>query len=176
MTDKPKKPRKPRVDSAQGVASAIVAGGKKIAIPAHIKFAPKERLVFTEICGEFSKSELTAHKITLIAGMAKQMASLEEQQILLRDEGSVLVNSHGNAVSNPRVKICGQLTASVLAMRRSLGIHTRALEGGDNRNAAVRRAHNRANETMLDEMDEDELLARPPNVLPFKPLEDDDDD
>lgn len=176
MTDKPKKPRKSRVDSAQGVAAAIVAGGKKIAIPPHIKFTPKERLVFTEICGEFSKSELTAHKITLIAGMAKQMASLEEEQLLLRAEGSVLTNSHGNAVTNPRAKICGQLTASVLAMRRSLGIHTRALEGGgDNRNAALRRAHNKANETMLDEMDDDDLLARPPNILPFKPLEDDDD-
>jgi hypothetical protein len=37
------------------------------------------------------------------------------------------------------------------------------------------RGHNMANETMLDEIDREGLLNRP-NVLPFKPLEDDDDE
>ena len=175
MNDKPKKPRKARVDSVSGVAAAIVAGGKKIAIPKHVSFTPKERLIFTEICGEFSKTELTAHKITLIAHMAKETAALEEQQNLLAREGTVLTNSHGNAVANPGVKVCSQLVHSILAWRRSLGIHTRALEGGDNRNALLRRNHNKANEAMLDEMDPDGLLGRP-NVIPITGRKEDDDD
>jgi hypothetical protein len=54
-------------------------------------------------------------------------------------------------------------------MRRSLGIHTRAQEGGSNFKAAVRRAHNKANEKRREGYD-DNLIAFP-NVNP-----DDDDD
>ena len=168
MTDKPKKPRRTRVDSSEGVAAAIVAGGKKIALPAGMKLTAAERRVFTEICEEFSKTELTDHKVRLIVSLARNMIALDhEQQAILR-EGSVLVNSHGNAYPNPRVKVTTGLHNSILSMRRSLGIHTRALAGGDNRDAAKRRAHNRTNEKAGEGYDT--------NLIPFpKPQETDDD-
>lgn len=175
MTDKPKKPRKVAVNSAAGVAAAIVAGGKKIALPSGMTFNPQERLIFAELCNEFSKTELTAHKIRLTALLAKAMAMLDREQLLLEQEGSVLTNSHGNAAGNPRVRAVQGLHGSILSLRRSLGIHARELAGGNTRRVGIMRSHNMANETMLDEIDEDGLLARPPNVLPFKPLEDDDD-
>lgn len=176
MTDKPKKPRRVAVNSPAGVAAAIVAGGKKITLPSGMTFNPKERLIFTELCNEFSKTELTAHKIRLTAMLAKAMAMLDREQVLLEAEGSVLTNSHGNATPNPRVRAVQGFHGSILALRRSLGIHARELAGGDNRRTGIMRAHNKANEAVLDEIDEDGLLARPPNVLPFKPVEDDDDD
>jgi hypothetical protein len=118
MTDKPKKPRKVAVNSPTGVAAAIVAGGKKITVPANIRFTPKERLIFTELCSEFSKTELTAHKIRLVAALAREMAMLDEEQVRLRTEGTVLTNSHGNAVTNPRAKAVQNATSTVLSLRR----------------------------------------------------------
>ena len=151
--DKAKKPRRQRVDSAAGVAAAIVAGGKKIALPAGTKFTAIERRVFTELCEEFSKSELTGHKITLLITLTRSMVALDNEQQAIMREGSVLVNSHGNAYPNPRVKNASGLTSAILSMRRSLGIHTRALEGGSNQKAALRRAHNKANEATRDNYD-----------------------
>ena len=174
MTDKPRKPRRARVDSAQAVAAAIVAGGKKIAVPPEIDFTPKQRLIFTEICDEFSKVELTAHKIRLVAALAKDVAALEEQQDLLRAEGSVFINSHGNPTANPRIRAVQTLTSSVLSMRRSLGVHARDLAGGDSRRVGIRRSHDMANEKALDGSDSD-LITRP-NVVPIGQGRDEDDD
>ncbi|MGN6156269.1 MAG: hypothetical protein ACTHN4_11145 [Sphingomicrobium sp.] len=169
MTDKTKKPRRQRVDSTPAIVAAIIAGGKTIKLPSGTKLDHTERKVFTELCDEFSKTELTAHKIRLLIVLAQQMVMLDRQQVELNREGFVLTNSHGNAVPNPRVKACAGLTASILAMRRSLGIHTRAQEGGSNFKAAVRRAHNKANEKRREGYD-DNLIAFP-NLNP-----DDDDD
>ncbi|SFO81930.1 hypothetical protein [Qipengyuania nanhaisediminis] len=146
MTDKPKKPRRTRVDSQAGVAAAMVAGGKKITLPVGLTLTAAERRVFVELCEEHSKSELTSHRIRLLVSLARNLIALDNEQKAIVREGSVLVNSHGNAYPNPRVKVTTGLHNSILSMRRSLGIHTRALEGGSNQKAAVRRAHNKANE------------------------------
>lgn len=160
MTDKPKKPRRTRVDSHAGVAAAMLAGGKKITMPPDSPLDPYERKVFAELSEEFSKSELTAHKVRLLTLLAKQMVMLEREQVTLAREGFSLTNANGNTIPNPRARACSSLNASILAMRRSLGIHTRAQAGGDNREAAKRRSINMANERIMDDMD-DSLLARP---------------
>lgn len=171
MNDGTKKPRRQRVDSPAGVAAAIVSGGKKITLPAGTVFDAKERGVFAELADEFSKSELSPHKIRLLAILAKQIVMLDREQVALTREGVVLVNSHGNAFPNPRVKVCSGLTSSILSMRRSLGIHTRVQAGGDNRDSAKRRAINKANEAARDNY-EDNLIAFPPPL----PQEEPDDD
>ena len=174
MPDKPKKTRRTPVNSPAGVSAAIVAGGRTINVPSHVKFDDLERLIFAELITEMSKSEITDHKVTMMVLLARQMACLQNEQVSLAREGVVLTNSHGNAVANPRVKICAGLTAAILAMRRSLGIHARELAGGDNRRTAIMREHNKANEVMMDEIDGDNLLARP-NVVPLRPQEGRDD-
>jgi hypothetical protein len=173
MTDK-KRPPKRRIDSVSAVHEAIVAGGKKIIVPRDIRFTPKQRLIFTEICAEFSKSELTGHKIRLAASLAKDMAAMEAEQNALATEGYVFVNSHGNATASPRLRALQTLTSAVLSTRRSLGIHARELAGGDNRRAGIHRAHNKANERALSDDDD---FARP-NVVPFgrREHEEEDDD
>lgn len=175
MNDKPKKPRRTRVDSAAGVSAAIVAGGKTIKIPSHVKLSPKQRTIFIELCDEISKSELTAHKITMLASLAKIIEALEDEQERLAAEGSVLINSHGNPIANPRAKHCSTLTGSMLSLRRSLGIHARELAGGDNRRTGIMRSHNMANESLMDGMDDDDLIAQP-NVVPINRGKDLDDD
>jgi len=175
MTDKPKKPRRTRVDSAAGVANAIIASGKRIAVPSGVTLDAKQMRIFLEIVEEFSLSEISGHKLRVAANMAITMAALESDQKLLMSEGSVLTNSHGNQVANPRTKACSGHISSILSFRRSLGIHTRQLEGGgDNRNVSLRRAHNKASEALLDNMDGDDLIARP-NVVPINRKETVDD-
>ncbi len=161
MTDEPKKPRRQRVDSAAGVADAIIAGGKQITPPSDITFDGKEAVIFAELCAEFSKTELTPHKTRLVAILAKDVAALDREMNQLRAEGSVLTNSHGNEVANPRTKVVQNLSATILAMRRSLAIHTRALEGGSLQKAAVRRAHNKTNEATRGNYDGDNLIRFP---------------
>lgn len=168
MTDEPKKPRRRRVDSQQGVAAAMLAGGKKIAIPDDAHLSGYEREIFSELASEFSKSELSAHKIRLLTILAKQVVLLEQEQVLLAQEGFSLVNANGNTIPNPRARACSSMSATILAMRRSLGIHTRAQAGGDNREAAKRRSINKASEAERDNYD-DNLILFP------KHMEDDDD-
>lgn len=160
----PKKPRRSRVDSQAAVAAAIVSGGRNIALPAGTVFDAAERKVFTELCDEFSKTELSAHKIRLLVILARQIVMFIREQDNLMREGFSLINSHGNAFPNPRAAACSTLNSSILAMRRSLGIHTRALEGGSNQKAAVRRAHNKANEADRNKYD-DNLITFPSPVL-----------
>lgn len=160
MTDKPKKPRRQRVDSAAGVAAAIVAGGKTIKLPPDTVLDAKGRVIFVELCDELSLSELTPHKVRLLALLANQMALFDREQGLLVQEGFSLVNGNGNTIPNPRARACASLHANILAMRRSLGIHTRAQAGGENREAAKRRAINKGNEAERDNYD-DNLIAFP---------------
>lgn len=166
MTTKTKKPRKIRVDSIAGVAAAIVAGGNKITLPADTKLTAHERKVFTELCEEFSKSEITPHKVRLLINLTRQIVLLETEQATLMREGFSLTNSHGNAVPNPRARACNSIASIILAMRRSLGIHTRAQAGGDNREAAKRRAINKGNEKGREGYED--------NLITFPGQEDDD--
>lgn len=168
MTEKTKKPRRQRVDSAAGVAAAMLAGGKKITLPDGSKLTAYERMLFAELADEFSKSELTDHKVRLLVMLARQMALLEREQTTLAAEGFSLVNANGNTIPNPRARAISSLHANILAMRRSLGIHTRAQAGGENREAAKRRAINKENEARREGID-DNLINFP------KPQETDDD-
>jgi hypothetical protein len=162
MMNMPKKPRKTRVDSFAGVSAAIAAGGKKIHLPPSFKLNKDERTAFTEICNEFSKSELTAHKTTMAAILAQQVTMLHREQIALMSEGSTIINNLGSRRPNPRAQAVGILTGAILSIRRSLGLQARLQNGGNIEAVAIRRAHNKANETMLDAIDTEGLLARPP--------------
>lgn len=159
MTDQTKKPRRRRVDSIPAVVDAVAAGRRAIMPPADMDMTDRELAAFGEVIGEQSKSELSAHKIRLSAFLAIDIAALDQEKVLLRREGAILINTHGNARANPRAKVVQNLTASILSQRRSLAIHTRALEG-TNQRAALRRAHNKNNESFLSDLDDD-LLAMP---------------
>ena len=159
-----KKPPKPRIDSLSSIAEAVLASGKVIRPPSDVKLNPQERVIFAELCSEFSKSEISAHKIRLLAMLSQLMHSRDREHTTLQAEGSVVENSHGNPITNPRTRVVTSLDASILSLRRSLGIHARDLAGGDNRRVGLRRAHHKAYEAMLDG-DDDDLLARPPADL-----------
>lgn len=160
MSDK-KKPQRPRVDSPASVSAAIVAAGKIVRPPATMKLTAPETAVFAEVISEIPKVDLSDHQVRLAAMLAREMNSADVEAQTLAREGKVIEDRHGSPVANPRVKVVQQCTATVLSLRRTLGLTARALAGGDSRRVAIRRAHNLASEHMLDDMDDD-LLARPP--------------
>lgn len=163
MPDK-KKPQRPRADSAASVSAAIIASGKIVRPPADMELSAPETAVFAEVIAEIPKVDLSDHQIRLAAMLAREMHSHTTETRTLRDEGKVIEDRHGSPVANPRVKIVQQCAATVLSMRRTLGLTARALAGGDSRRVAIRRAHNLASEHMLDDV-EDDLLARAPADL-----------
>lgn len=154
-----KKPRRARADSRTSAVTAMQAAGRVIQPPADIFMDARERVIFDEIAAEFPKVELTEHQLRLAALLAKEMSACAEAQGILREEGSVLTNSRGNRVLNPRARIVQQHTAAILSMRRSLALHARAKEGGDNRLIARHREIQKGNEQLLD--DQEDLLAKP---------------
>lgn len=161
MSDK-RKPQRPRVDSPASVSAAIVASGRIVRPPNDLKLTAAETAVFAEVISEIPKVDLSDHQIRLAAMLAREMHSANVEAQTLAREGKVIEDRHGSPVANPRVKIVQQCTATVLSLRRTLGLTARALAGGDSRRVAIRRAHNLASEQMLDDVDEDNLLARPP--------------
>lgn len=155
-----KKPPKRRIDDPASIAEAVIASGKIVRPPSDMPLNTPELVIFAELCNEFSKSEITPHKIRLVAMLSQMMHSRDQEREMLQTEGSVVTNSRGNLVTNPRARIVNTLNSSILTLRRSLGIHARDLAGGDNRRVGLRRAHQKVYETMLDD-DDDGLLARP---------------
>ena len=155
------KDRRPRVDSAQGVHEAIAAANRPVPIPAGVELDELETSIFQDVVAELAKSELTAHRVRLCAMIASDLARMQRSNEAVAQQGSVIFNAQGNARVNPHVRVADQALRSALAMRRSLGITARALNGGDTRNVAIRRQHNLSNEALLDDMDDEDLLARP---------------
>lgn len=161
MPDK-KKPQRPRADSPASVTAAIIAAGKIVRPPVGMKLDAAETAVFAEVIGEIPKVDLSDHQIRIAAMLARAMHSADVEAQTLAREGKVIENRHGEAVANPRAKAVQESMSTVLSLRRTLGLTARALAGGDSRRVAIRRAHNLASEHMLDDMDDDDLLARPP--------------
>jgi len=156
------KARRPRVDSAPAITAAIAAAGRTFSPPPGVVLDTLEASIFDEVMAEFPKIDMTDHRARLCAMLAKEMATATRAQDAIDTQGVVLTNSNGNPILNPHVRVADKAIRTVLAYRRSLGITARALNGGDTRNVAIRRRHNLANEAMLDEMDDEDLLGRPP--------------
>jgi hypothetical protein len=88
---------------------------------------------FDGVAGEFAKSELTDHTLTIAAFLARAMAGVTRQSTALNEEGMTITRPSGLVAKNPRLDILHGLYSQVLALRRSLAIHGSGLNGGDNR-------------------------------------------
>lgn len=160
MTTEDKKPRRRRADSAESAVQDMMAAERTITPPKDMDLSGTDLLIFTEIIDELPRGEWTPHMIRVAASMAKDMRSLQDEQIALSAEGSVLTNSNGNPVRNPRCVAVSGLSSSIIATRRSLSIHSRAKAGFDNRVLARRRELQRDNENNAPD-DPQGLLAKP---------------
>jgi hypothetical protein len=152
-------PRKQRIDSTEGRVKAMSGAGVQLHPPSHVPLSDVDLPFFANVIDEFARSEWTAHQLELAAMLARSMADLNREQQLLREEGFIAVRENGTTVENPRARVVKSLTGDIYSGRRSLALHARARNGGDNRNVGTR--NSRAKEIEAESPLDDDLLARP---------------
>ena len=76
--------RKPRIDSTAEIVRIMNAAAKEIVPPASVPLTPEEMGFFDNIVAEFARSELTAHKLEVVAILARTMADLVREQRALQ--------------------------------------------------------------------------------------------
>jgi hypothetical protein len=61
---------------------------------------------FANVIAEFARSEWTAHQLEIAAMLARTMADLNREQMLLREEGAVMMTERGTPVVNLARRWC----------------------------------------------------------------------
>lgn len=151
------KKRRTRIDSAAEQVRIMSQSAKQIHPPSTVPLGEADLPFFANVINEVAKSEWTPHQIEIAALLARTMADWEREQIEMREEGTVITTPNGALTINPRKTVIQMHANTIVAYRRSLGLHARAQ--GETRDIAKRRqmAKQIENESPLD----DELLARP---------------
>lgn len=157
--------RKPRSDSISEMTRIMSGAAREIAPPAHVPLDAMDWPFWESVVAEFARADWSEHQLELAAMMARTMANLELEQRMLRKEGSSIVyerkDQDGNVTKilsceNSRARSVQTLMGQVLAMRRSLAIHSKA-QSGSNADAAKQRKANKETEAAGE--GGDDLLA-----------------
>jgi hypothetical protein len=148
--------RKP-IDSPDEAVRIAQGSGRPVSPPSHVPLDDMDWPYWESVVAEFARAEWTEHQLELAAMLARTMANLEAEQRELRAEGFVSTSQRGTPVVNPRSTAVKSLTGDILALRRSLALHARARNSGDNRSAATKRDIAKSLEVGVD----DELFASP---------------
>jgi len=116
--------RRQRIDSTAARA-AVAAAARRIEPPRAASLSADERRLFDAIIAEAPALEWTEHQVDTACVLARTLALLEAEQRLLAAEGTV-AETDGRRAANPRAAAVATLTASVVRLRQSLGLHARA--------------------------------------------------
>jgi len=142
--------RRQRIDSvAAQVDAASRAARAELSPPKHVPLTDAELPFFRSTIDHLPHGDWLPHTLEMAALLARFMAALERTQTDARDAGFVV-----DGKVHPAATIAANLSGVVLAWRRSLGLHARALAGGDLRTAGKRQAG-------AIGWNDDDLLARP---------------
>jgi hypothetical protein len=150
--------RKARIDSASEAVRVMAKATKEILPPENVPLDEGDMPFFYNVIAEYARSEWSAHQLEIAAMLARTMADLTREQMLLRHEGGVSYSEKGTPVANPRKSIVQMHASSILSFRRSLSLHARA-QAGEARDVGKRRSAAKGIEA--DNPMEDDLLARP---------------
>ena len=150
--------RRARIDSAGEAVRVMAKAATEIVPPENVPLDDGDLPFFRNVIAEYARSEWSAHQLELAAMLARTMADLTREQMLLREEGGVAYSEKGTPVANPRKSIVQMHASSILSFRRSLSLHARA-QAGEARDVAKRRGAAKSIES--DNPLEDDLLARP---------------
>lgn len=94
------------------------------------------------------------------ANLARSFKKIEENTVMLRIEGDVLINAKGTPVMNPRFAVLEQLTRRAAALSQKLQVHAQATIGKPETNNKKNAAKQKIAQTFND-LDDDDLIARP---------------
>jgi hypothetical protein len=162
MTDDNKPPRKGRIDSTAEQMRIAQGVNRVISPPDNIVMTDDDLFFFDQIIDERPRADWTDHQISLACYLARSMNSLNKNQHRLSLEGELIRNRAGDAIQSPRKKSVEDTISSIVAMRRNLGLHARAIEG-EKRDMDKRRAIAKDFENIMD--DPLELFATSDDLL-----------
>jgi hypothetical protein len=118
--------RKARIDSASEAVRVMSRAASKIVPTPGVPLDKCDLPFFASVIAESALSEWTSHQLELAAMLARMMADLNREQMLLREEGATLKSDKGTPVVNPRKAVVQMHASSILSFRRSLSLHARA--------------------------------------------------
>lgn len=162
---KTKTARKPRSDSISEMTRVMSGAAVEIAPPSHVSLEDMDWPFWHNVVAEFARADWTEHQLELAAMLSRTMANLEQDQRLLRQEGTIIVREilDGNGAvkkivscTNARARAIQEGMNQVLALRRSLALHAKAKHGSNN-DAGKKLAANKRTE--MDGDGGDHLLA-----------------
>lgn len=145
-------------NAAASAVKAMANAAKAIPQPpAHVKLRPQDEPFWPGIYKARSVDEWTEAHLVIGAQLARSMADLEKQQLLLDSEGTVMENARGTMVMNPRVSVLEGLARREMALMRALGLTGKA--NVDPRDAQGKRKIEQQSRKLREELEDDPLLA-----------------
>ena len=151
--------KKSRADTAASAVTAMLNASKAtVSPPAHCKMRDGDEPFWIGVMHARTVDEWTEADLVVAAQLARCQHDIESQQIMLDDEGSVLVNDKGTQIMNPRVSVLEQLARREMALMRTLRIGGSV--SGDTRDMVGKRKIEQSSRKLRKELEfGDGLLA-----------------
>ena len=153
-------PRKTRsLDTANGAVELMQSAAAGLPeIPSYINLRQQDLPYFNAILSARAKNEWSHVDLAVAAQLAWTQAEIAKETATLEEEGTIVKNDRGTAVTNPRFRAINEHKQSQLALIKTLALHSTA--GRDMRTIqAERQALNDA-KGVIDNF-KDSLIAQP---------------
>lgn len=166
--------RKGRADSTDVAIEVAQQAFREIEPPSNYKLTKAQMQTWDNVIAEAAKIDWSEHMIEMAAMLTcamhevaeatkklrKEGATLERKQIVPAKDGAPAKVVVTGIYKNPIAAHLKQEREAVISLRRSLGIHSRALEG-EARDAGARRAAHMGIENAVKGDDDDDLFNKP---------------
>lgn len=150
--------KRTRADSAASAVKAMIDAAKgEIKPPAHVHMRERDLPFWAGVVRARARDEWTDADLVVASQLARCQSDIEQEQLALDGESSVIANERGTMVVNPRVSVLEQLARREMALMRSLRMGGRV--AGDSRDEAGRRKVQRGAEKARKELEDEDLLA-----------------
>ncbi len=147
-----------RADSASSAVKAMINAAKDvIQVPAHVKLRAGDAVFWDGVVRARARDEWTETDLVVAAQLARCLHDIENEQLALDGEGTVIKNDKGTMVLNPRVSVLEQFARREMALMRTLRMGGRA--AGAARDEYPARKIERQSRKLREELEDDGLLA-----------------
>ena len=147
-----------RSDSVSSTIDAMAnAALPDLEPPAFMKLSAEAMLFWGPITRARARGEWREVDLVVAAQLAECQSLIEQESLVLREEGMIVKNDRGTQIENPRNKVVQTLATREMALMRTLLMGGK--DGGDARNfKGARQIESQARKTRK-QLEEEQLLA-----------------
>jgi len=155
-----KSSRRTASDSNTSAKEVMEQATKIIVPPKHMTMSDAAVEYFNDIINERANVDWAAHDVAVAAKLARYMVREDELSDALDVEGARVLGAQGGWVKNPTATVLADTSGKIIALRRSLCLHTAGANPGLKSTQVGRaRGQRRAVQDAADVSDP--LIARP---------------